>query len=49
VAPSGPKDGVPETAYPVLTAGELIHDEAGADFLARWVAAVRRGSLNAED
>jgi hydroxymethylpyrimidine pyrophosphatase-like HAD family hydrolase len=44
-----PKDGVPETAYPVLTAGELIHDEAGADFLARWVAAVRRGSLNAED
>ncbi|WP_156366253.1 hypothetical protein [Agreia sp. Leaf335] len=32
-----PEDGIPETAYPVLTAGELIHDDAGAAFLARWV------------
>jgi hypothetical protein len=32
-----PEDGIPETAYPVLTAGALIHDDAGAAFLARWV------------
>ncbi|AMB59899.1 hypothetical protein [Microterricola viridarii] len=36
-----PADGVPETPYPVLTAGDLIHDEAGAAFLARWVEMVR--------
>ena len=36
-----PADGVPTTPYPVLTAGELIHDEAGAAFLARWVEMVR--------
>ncbi len=36
-----PADGVPETPYAVLTAGELIHDEAGAAFLARWVEMVR--------
>ncbi|MFF2370292.1 hypothetical protein [Agromyces sp. NPDC058110] len=40
-----PADGVPATAYPVLTAGDLIHDEAGAVFLCRWVAAVARGAL----
>ncbi|ANJ27500.1 hypothetical protein [Agromyces aureus] len=40
-----PADGVPATRYPVLTAGELIHDEAGAVFLTRWVEAVRRGTL----
>lgn len=35
-----PSDGVPETPYPVLTAPEgVIHDEAGARFLADW----RRG------
>lgn len=34
-----PADGVPDTEYPVLTADELIHDEAGARFLARWVEA----------
>jgi hypothetical protein len=33
-----PADGVPATEYPVLTsASGLIHDEAGAEFLARWV------------
>jgi hypothetical protein len=32
-----PADGVPEKPYPVLTADELIHDEAGAAFLSRWV------------
>jgi hypothetical protein len=33
-----PADGVPPTEYPVLTsASGLIHDEAGAEFLARWV------------
>ncbi|SDR78154.1 hypothetical protein [Microterricola viridarii] len=36
-----PADGVPEKPYPVLTAGNLIHDEAGAAFLARWVEMVR--------
>jgi hypothetical protein len=36
-----PADGVPETPYPVLTAPEgVIHDEAGARFLADW----RRGA-----
>ena len=40
-----PSEGIPATAYPVLTAGELIHDEAGAVFLSRWAAAVRRGDL----
>ena len=33
-----PADGVPATEYPVLTSATgLIHDEAGAEFLARWV------------
>jgi len=36
-----PADGIPATPYPVLTAGELIHDEAGAAFLTRWVEMVR--------
>ncbi|WIB60052.1 hypothetical protein DEJ13_16685 [Curtobacterium sp. MCLR17_007] len=34
-----PSDGVPATPYPVLTAPEgVIHDEAGARFLADWRA-----------
>ncbi|GAA1775554.1 hypothetical protein [Agromyces lapidis] len=40
-----PAEGIPATGYPVLTAGELIHDEAGAEFLARWVRAAHRGEL----
>lgn len=36
-----PEDGVPATPYAVLTAGDLIHDEAGAAYLARWVEMVR--------
>ncbi|MBF4580578.1 hypothetical protein [Frigoribacterium sp. VKM Ac-2530] len=37
-----PADGVPATEYPVLTSATgLIHDEAGAEFLARWVRDVR--------
>ena len=33
-----PADGVPATEYPVLTSATgLIHDEAGAEFLERWV------------
>ncbi|MGO2660191.1 hypothetical protein [Mycetocola reblochoni] len=28
-----PADGVPKTAYPVLTYGDSIHDDAGAQFL----------------
>jgi hypothetical protein len=33
----------------VLTAGELIHDEAGAVFLSRWAAASRRGDLRNDE
>ncbi|WP_218220878.1 hypothetical protein [Nesterenkonia sp. Act20] len=34
-----PKDGIPETEYEVLTSSTgAIHDEAGAEFLARWAA-----------
>ncbi|MCQ1957819.1 hypothetical protein NNX39_15090 [Arthrobacter sp. zg-Y826] len=33
-----PADGVPSTPYPVLTAGSLIHDDAGAAYFERWVA-----------
>ncbi len=36
-----PADGVPEKPYPILTHPTLIHDEAGAAFLARWVEMVR--------
>jgi hypothetical protein len=32
-----PKDGILERPYPVLTEGDLIHDEAGAMFLRRLV------------
>ncbi|GAB2980592.1 HAD family hydrolase [Frigoribacterium salinisoli] len=34
-----PADGVPATPYPVLTASDpsIVHDEAGAEFLAGWV------------
>ena len=31
-----PSDGVLTRPYPVVTLGELIHDEAGAAFLAQW-------------
>lgn len=31
-----PADGVPSKPYPVLTAGELIHEAAGEAFLRRW-------------
>ncbi|WP_404321098.1 hypothetical protein [Arthrobacter luteolus] len=31
-----PADGVPAKPYPVLTAGERIHDDAGEAFLRRW-------------
>jgi hypothetical protein len=36
-----PADGIPATPYPVLTAGDLIHDEAGAALLTQWVRIVR--------
>lgn len=32
-----PADGVPEKPYRVVTEGDLVHDEAGAAFLAYWV------------
>ena len=44
-----PADGVPETPYPVLTAGDLIHDEAGAAFLSRWVEMVRGAATQDSD
>ncbi|MFE6963561.1 hypothetical protein ACFVAJ_00520 [Agromyces sp. NPDC057679] len=44
-----PAEGIPATGYPVLTAGELIHDEAGALFLARWVRAARLGELGDDE
>lgn len=44
-----PGDGIPETPYPVLTAGDLIHDEAGAAFLSRWVEMVRGSALQDGD
>ncbi len=44
-----PADGVPETPYPVLTAGELIHDEAGAAFLTRWVQMVQGTAISDDD
>jgi hypothetical protein len=43
-----PADGVPETEYPVLTAAELIHDDAGAAFLARWVEMLADEALTDE-
>ncbi|KDA06282.1 hypothetical protein DC31_10525 [Microbacterium sp. CH12i] len=36
-----PADGVPDKPYQVLTAGDLIHDDAGAAFLTRWVEMVQ--------
>ncbi|KJC65090.1 hypothetical protein TZ00_05945 [Agreia bicolorata] len=44
-----PEDGIPETDYPVLTAGDLIHDDAGAAFLARWVEMLGDDSLSDVD
>lgn len=32
-----PADGVPDTPYPILTEGDLVHDDAGAAFLRRLV------------
>jgi hypothetical protein len=39
-----PEDGVPETPYEVLIEGDLIHDEAGASFLSRWVRELTTGA-----
>jgi hypothetical protein len=36
-----PADGILERPYPVIVEGELIHDEAGAAFLSRWVRKLR--------
>jgi len=35
-----PSDGILERPYPIITEGDLIHDEAGAAFLAHWVRAL---------
>lgn len=37
-----PADGVPAKPYEVITEGSLIHEEAGAAFLARCVASLQR-------
>ncbi|XUK63619.1 Hydroxymethylpyrimidine pyrophosphatase [Plantibacter sp. RU18] len=44
-----PADGVPEKPYPVLTHSTLIHDEAGAAYLARWVEMVRGEAIDDAD
>lgn len=44
-----PADGIPARPYPVLTARELIHDEAGAAFLARWVEMVHGDATHDHD
>ncbi|GAB3615501.1 hypothetical protein GCM10027416_00580 [Okibacterium endophyticum] len=36
-----PADGVPEKAYPIRHHSSLIHDDAGAAYLARWVQMMR--------
>lgn len=36
-----PSDGVPEKPYPIRHHASLIHDDAGALYLSRWVAMVR--------
>jgi hypothetical protein len=36
-----PSEGVPAKPYPVLVHNDLIHDDAGAVFLSRWVARLR--------
>ncbi|WP_166980406.1 hypothetical protein [Paramicrobacterium fandaimingii] len=36
-----PSDGIPQKPYPVRHHDALIHDEAGAEYLARWVQMVR--------
>jgi len=36
-----PADGVPEKPYPIFHHDSLIHDEAGAVFLTKWVALVQ--------
>jgi hypothetical protein len=35
-----PADGIPETPYRVITEGDLVHDHAGAAFLAFWRAKI---------
>ncbi len=44
-----PADGVPDTPYEVITESPLIHEEAGAAFLARCVAALSWGAGQTED
>ncbi|WP_196833284.1 hypothetical protein [Mycetocola sp. CAN_C7] len=44
-----PADGVPETAYPVRHHAELIHDDAGALYLAAWVRMLRGESADDND
>lgn len=44
-----PADGVPETAYPVRHHSTLIHDEAGALYLAAWVRMLRGETADDSD
>lgn len=43
-----PADGVPAKPYPVLTAGDLIHEDAGGAFMARW-ASMAAGRATGDD
>lgn len=43
-----PAEGVPRKAYRILTAGELINDEAGAAYLRRW-SAMAAGKAESDD
>lgn len=44
-----PADGVPETAYPVRHHATLIHDEAGALYLAAWARMLRGEATDDSD
>lgn len=41
-----PNDGVPSTPYPVRHHSTLIHDEAGALYLGRWVGMLRGSEID---
>jgi hydroxymethylpyrimidine pyrophosphatase-like HAD family hydrolase len=43
-----PADGVPDKPYPVLTAGERIHEDAGGAYFERW-AAMAAGEASDDD
>ncbi len=44
-----PAEGIPEKAYRILTAGELINDDAGAVYLRRWTEMTAGTAKNDDD